>query len=117
MGRRARRRPERLAEKLLEIRQKLGGGLSQNEMVSRIGLGGELTREEVSAFERGTHEPNLLTLLAYSEAANVYLEVLVRDDLDLPKRLPSPRKHTGVARPASAKSKSAINHLRKSPLS
>lgn len=103
MGRRARRRPVRLAEKLLEIRRGLGGGLSQNEMVSRMGLEGELTREEVSAFERGTHEPNLLTLLAYSEAANVYLEALVRDDLDLPETLPSPAKHPGVPRPTAKK--------------
>jgi hypothetical protein len=103
MGRRARRRPKRLAEKLLEIRQRLGGGLSQNEMVNRMRLEDELTREEVSAFERGTHEPNLLILLAYSEAANVHLEVLVRDDLDLPESLPSPVKHAGVRRPVVSK--------------
>ena len=103
MGRRARRRPERLAEKLLEIRRRLDGGLSQNEIISRIGLQEELTREEVSAFERGTHEPNLLILLAYSEAANVYLEVLVKDDVDLPKTLPSPRKHIGIPSPTSKK--------------
>ncbi len=96
MGRRSRRRPERLAEKLKLIREFLG--LSQNEMVSRLRLNNDLTREEVSAFERGTHEPNLLVLLAYSEAANVYLEALVRDDLDLPARLPSKNKHAGVKR-------------------
>ena|SRR5437764_4762414 len=103
MGRRARRKPARLAEKLREIRLKLG--LSQNEMISRMGLEDELTREEVSAFERNTHEPNLMTLLAYSEAANVFLEVLVRDDLDLPKRLPSPVKHRGVKHSAASKNK------------
>lgn len=96
MGRRARRRPARLAEKLRMIRQSLG--LSQNEMVSRLGLTSELTREEVSAFERGTHEPNLLVLLAYSEAANIFLEVLVRDDLDMPTRLPGKSKNAGVKR-------------------
>jgi transcriptional regulator with XRE-family HTH domain len=86
----------RLAEKLREIREKLG--LSQNEMVSRMGLEGELTREEISAFERGTHEPNLLVLLAYSDAANISLEVLARDSLDLPKRLPGLVKHNGIQR-------------------
>lgn len=96
MGRKPRRRPNRLAEKLREIREKLA--LSQNEMVSRMGLEGELTREEISAFERGTHEPNLLVLLAYSDAANISLEVLARDSLDLPKRLPSPVKHNGIQR-------------------
>lgn len=96
MGRKPRRRPERLAEKLKTIREILG--LSQNEMVNRLGLNDELTREEVSAFERGTHEPNLLVLLAYSEAANIFLEVLVRDELDVPNRLPSKNKHGGVRR-------------------
>ena len=105
MGRRARQKPERLAKKLLEIRQRIDGGLSQSEMVSRMGLENELTREEVSAFERGTHEPNLLVLLAYSEAANVYLEALIRDDLDLPERLPSPKKHEGIRRAVSRKGK------------
>jgi transcriptional regulator with XRE-family HTH domain len=103
MGRRARRKPERLAEKLREIRRKLDGGLSQNQMIRRMGLQDELTREEVSAFERGTHEPNLLTLLAYSEAANVFLEVLVRDNLNLPEILPSPLKHEGVLRKSPLK--------------
>jgi transcriptional regulator with XRE-family HTH domain len=96
MGRKPRRRPERLAEKLKAIRETLG--LSQNEMVSRLGLNDELTREEVSAFERGTHEPNLLVLLAYSDVANVTLEVLARDSLDIPERLPSPSRHEGIRR-------------------
>lgn len=101
MGRKPRRRPERLAEKLKAIREAFG--LSQNEMVSRLGLNDELTREEVSAFERGTHEPNLLVLLAYSDAANVYLEVLARDSLDLPARLPSPSLHQGIRRASKDK--------------
>ncbi|HEX8148825.1 MAG TPA: helix-turn-helix transcriptional regulator [Pyrinomonadaceae bacterium] len=101
MGRKPRRRPERLAEKLKVIREAFG--LSQNEMVSRLGLNDELTREEVSAFERGTHEPNLLVLLAYSDAANVSLEVLARDSLDLPTRLPSPSRHQGIRQPSKDK--------------
>lgn len=96
MGRKPRRRPERLAEKLRTIREALG--LSQSEMVSRLGLSDELTREEVSAFERDTHEPNLIVLLAYSEAANIFLEVLVRDELDIPNHLPCKNKHGGVRR-------------------
>lgn len=96
MGRKPRRRPARLAEKLRTIREALG--LSQNEMVNRLGLNNELTREEVSAFERGTHEPNLLVLLAYSEVANIFLEVLVRDDLDIPNRLPCKNKQGGTRR-------------------
>ena len=53
----ARPRPARLAEKLLEIRRKLG--LSQNEMISRIGLSGELTQNRISAYELGEREPPL----------------------------------------------------------
>lgn len=96
MGRRKREKPARLSEKLRQIRERLG--LSQSEMARRLSPGRRLTKSEVSAFERGTHEPNLLVLLAYSEAANVLLEVLVRDDLDVPVRLPSKNKHAGVKR-------------------
>lgn len=103
MGRKPRRRPARLAQKLKAIREALR--LSQNEMVNRLGLNEELTREEVSAFERGTHEPNLLVLLAYSDVANVYLEVLARDSLELPARMPCPSRHEGIRRSRQAKSR------------
>jgi transcriptional regulator with XRE-family HTH domain len=90
MGSKKRRRPQRLAEKLKEIRKKLG--LSQREMVRRLGIE-DLTREEISAFERGTHEPNLIVLLAYARIARMHLEVLADDSLDLPRRLPSSARH------------------------
>jgi transcriptional regulator with XRE-family HTH domain len=101
MGRRKREKPTRLNEKLRLIRESLG--LSQAEMVRRMGLEDRLTKSEISAFERGTHEPNLIVLLAYSDIANVYLEVLVRDSLDLPTRLPSPHRHGGVKKKPSGK--------------
>jgi transcriptional regulator with XRE-family HTH domain len=63
-----------------------------------MGLAERLTKSNISAFERGTHEPSLLTLYAYSEAANVWLEVLVRDELDLPEKLPARTKSEGVRR-------------------
>ena len=96
MGRKKREKPARLSEKLRQIREALG--LSQLELVRRMGLEDRLTKSEISAFERGTHEPNLLVLLAYSDIANVFLEVLVRDSLDLPDNLPSPSKHQGVSK-------------------
>jgi hypothetical protein len=34
----------------------------------------------------------LVRLCAYADAANVWLEVLVKDELDLPKPLPSKNK-------------------------
>ena len=74
MGRKKREKPKRLNKKLRRIRESLG--LSQAEIVRHMGLEDRLTKSEISAFERGTHEPNLIVLLAYSDIANVYLEVL-----------------------------------------
>lgn len=101
MGRRAGARPERLAEKLLQIRTALG--LSQNEIIKRLGLAGELVREEVSDFERGKRVPPLGVLLAYARAAGVYLDALVDDGLDLPAKLPCSPKHEGLKRRQTTK--------------
>ena len=90
----ARERPERLAEKLLQIRNALG--LSQSGMLQRIGLGESGYRHYVSQFEMGKREPSLRTLLEYARAANVYVEVLIDDELVLPDKLPSPAKSEGV---------------------
>src|SRR5437764_4080060 len=101
MGAQTRRTPERLAEKLREIRLKLG--LSQNEMIRRMGLEEELTREEVSSFELGRRQPNLLTLWAYANAANIYVDALILDSTDLPEALPSLVKSEGIQHPIRAK--------------
>jgi transcriptional regulator with XRE-family HTH domain len=92
----ARERPERLAEKLLQIRNALG--LSQTEMLHRIGLGETGYRHYVSHFETGKREPSLLILLEYARVANVHVEVLIDDALDLPAKLPSAKKSEGVRR-------------------
>lgn len=52
----------------------------------------------ISEFERGLREPSLLVLLAYAEAANVWVEALIKDSVDLPDELPSRIKHEGVLR-------------------
>ncbi len=90
----ARERPERLAEKLLQIRKALG--LSQGEMLGRVGLGESGYRHYISHFETGGREPSLLILLQYARVANVYVEALIDDELDLPVKLPSAKKHEGV---------------------
>ena len=80
----ARRRPERLAEKLYRIRHRLE--LTQEELKERLeqlGFISDLDRADVSEFERGRCAPHLLTLLSYGRLANVYLDVLVDDELDL----------------------------------
>ncbi len=99
MGRGTRPRPLHLAEKLIRIRIALG--LSQNEMIRHLQSADELTQDYISAYERGVREPPLPILLKYAQAANVYVDVLIDDKLDLPTKLPSATKHTGLRRPAS----------------
>jgi len=93
MAKASRKKPERLAGKLLEIRQKLG--LSQNGLIRRLGLTEELEQDYISKFERGVLVPPLHVLLAYSEAANVWVEALIKDNVELPGELPSPVKYAG----------------------
>lgn len=90
----ARHTPRRLAEKLARIRD--GLGLSQNEMLRRLGSPEKLLQSSISGYERGVREPPPLVLLAYARAANVFVEVLLDDDLDLPERLPASPKSEGV---------------------
>jgi len=108
MGSLPRQTPRRLPEKLREIRLKLG--LSQNGMIRCMRLEEHLTREEISSFELGRRQPNLLTLHAYANAANLYVDALIVDSVDLPEILPSPIKSEGVARPA--KSRKSIKKLK-----
>lgn len=96
MGRSSRPRPEHLAEKLLQIRTALG--LSQNELIRRLGFAEELTQDYISAYERGVREPPLPVLLQYARTANLLVEVLIDDELDLPKRIPSRSRSEGIRR-------------------
>lgn len=95
-SRRERHIPERLAEKLLYIRATLG--LSQSEMLRQLGSPEKLQQSSISGYERGVREPPLLIVLEYARAANVYVDVLLDDELDLPPQIPSPRKHEGIGR-------------------
>lgn len=86
MGKASRQKPERLGEKLLQIREALG--LSQNEMIKHLGLTDEISRNNLSVYESGKREPSLLVLLRYARAVGIALEILVDDKLDLPETLP-----------------------------
>lgn len=88
--------PERLPEKLLLIRNSLG--LSQSEMLNRLGLDDDLWYTQISGYELGRSVPPPVVLLEYARVANVYVEALIDDALDLPDRLPSAKKHEGVKR-------------------
>jgi transcriptional regulator with XRE-family HTH domain len=83
-------KPQRLAEKLRQIREALG--LSQTEMLKRLGLEEEMQYARISEYETGQREPSLLTLLAYSRVAGIHMEVLADDEADLPAKLPAKRK-------------------------
>lgn len=91
MGSRPRLKPQRLAEKLFRIRDSFG--LSQPEMLRRLGLEGVIAYNEISKYELGTREPSLLTLLQYARAAGLHVEDLIDDRTDLPAKLPGKVKH------------------------
>lgn len=110
MGKQSRQRPQRLPEKLLEIRLKLG--LSQNGMVRRMGLEDEIERDYISKYERGTLEPSLWVLLQYARAANVWVDVLIDNDLDLPEKLPARSKSEGEKKADEKKDGSAVGNQR-----
>ena len=92
---RPRQKPLRLAEKLLHIRSALG--LSQNEMIRRLGFEDELIQAHISAYERKRENrvPPLGVVLQYARCAGVNMEVLVDDGLDLPDRLAAGVKADG----------------------
>ncbi len=92
MGSRARPKPERLAEKLLQIRLALE--LSQDGMLARLELGESHFRSAVSGYELGTREPPLPVILKYARLAGICTDVLLDDELDLPANLPAKPKHS-----------------------
>jgi transcriptional regulator with XRE-family HTH domain len=90
----ARPRPARLAEKLLQIRNALG--LSQTQMLMRLGVEDSISYHRISEYELGKNEPPLMVLLRYARAAGVYVEDLIDDELDLPEKLPGTARHEGI---------------------
>lgn len=87
-----RRKPIRLATKLLAIREQLG--LSQGGLIRHLGLEGHIERDYISKFERGILEPTLDVLLAYARAISAtgrgeFLEAIIDDKLELPDKMPA----------------------------
>ncbi len=87
MGKKARRKPERLAEKLARIRAALG--VSQSEMLRRLGVEDQIDYTAISKYELGRNEPSLIILLQYARVAGVSTDVLIDDARDLPEKLPT----------------------------
>jgi transcriptional regulator with XRE-family HTH domain len=98
---RTKRRKPVLARKLRQIRVAMD--LSQNEMICKMGLEGSLLREEVSDFERNKRIPPLEVVLQYARVANVFVEALIDDQLDLPERMPAKMKSGGMKHKAASK--------------
>src|SRR6188474_806622 len=105
MGAASQLRSLRLPEKLQLIRKSFG--LSQNEMISRLGLTDELIREELSVFERGLRQPPALVLLRYARCVSISTDVLLDDELDLPAKL------LKAAQPSAIRSKTASGRKRR----
>jgi transcriptional regulator with XRE-family HTH domain len=91
MGKRARPKLKRLAEKLVHIRQALG--LSQSEMFRRLDVEGFSEVKRISDYEIGKSEPPLIVILRYARVAGVCVEALIDDEMDLPAKLPSKAKY------------------------
>ena len=84
----------RLGSKLRQIRQ--GLGLSQSQMLAKLGLEETMHYGRISQYENDEREPTLMTLLAYSHVAGVHLEDIVSDELDLPAKLPGNVNYQGL---------------------
>jgi transcriptional regulator with XRE-family HTH domain len=82
MGSKARPQPKYLGKKLRAIRTQTLG-MSQTEMSRALGL--KVDYSAVSQYELGTREPPLPVLLKYARLAGISTDVLIDDDLKLPK--------------------------------
>lgn len=89
MGTKPRLKPERLADKLRQIRLALG--LSQSELWHHLGLEDLIVFKQISTYELGKREPPLPILLRYARVVNISVEILIDDELDLPEKLPARR--------------------------
>ena len=90
--------PKRLAEKLKQIR--LHRDITQVQMFHvirpdsknevedqhghNVGIDDHIGRSMISAYERGLRVPSLIETFRYAEFARVPMEILIRDEADLP---------------------------------
>lgn len=79
----ARPKPDRLAEKLKQIRQSFGYTLEEMADVLKGVKKSPPSKSHVLRFETGEREPSLLVLLEYSRVSRCSLETIVDDSLDL----------------------------------
>jgi transcriptional regulator with XRE-family HTH domain len=96
-------KPERLSEKLLQIRNALG--LSQPQLLGRLGFEDLIDYRRISEFELGDAEPPLPVLLRYAHLAGVHMEDIVDDEVDLPARLPGNVRYERIKRTSASRKK------------
>ena len=77
----SRPRPKHLAKKVLQIRRSLG--ISQGEMVKRLGVQELIDHTTISKYELDKNEPPLAILLAYARLAGIPVEQFIDDELNL----------------------------------
>jgi transcriptional regulator with XRE-family HTH domain len=84
--------PDRLAEKLHQLRIQLGYTLEEMAQALDHVKKSPPDKSHIHRFEAGIREPSLLVLLGYSRVTGVSLEVLVDDSLNLPMKSPQRTK-------------------------
>ena len=99
----ARQRAGRLAGKLIQAR--LAHGLSQAEMLKRLGVEDMIVYNIISDYERGERETLLPILLRSARAASVPTEVLIDDELNLPAGPAGPTDREGIRHRFASSSK------------
>ena len=57
-------------------------------MVKQMDVAELIHYTNISKYEHDKNEPPLIILLAYAKLAQVHLEEIVDDDIDLPRKLP-----------------------------
>ena len=77
----SRPRPKHLAKKVLQIRRSLG--ISQGELVQRLGVQDLIHYTTISKYELDKNEPPLTILLAYARLIGIPVEQIIDDDLEL----------------------------------
>lgn len=86
MGQSPRPRPKRLASKLRQIRASLH--LTQAQMAEAVRhIESPPQPGHISEYELGKREPSVLFLLAVARLADIPMELLIDDKLDLPEPL------------------------------
>ena len=96
MGRSHRPRPKRLGEKLKQIRVFLD--LTLEQMIEHLDYkDSPIYPTNISSMEQGKREPPLALLLAYTRLVGVSTDILIDDEMDLPKRLTARGRAVGRA--------------------